>query len=125
MFLILLGEVFLLLVMLMFAEDVLLMKDFDSVTGAETVRTLDSENFLGPKILALSLTLTLSSVGVGVILLSRGEAEDLPVIISLVLPKLCVLFPSDLLMEEIVNSSGLDIGGGTDGFCTEAMTWVL
>lgn len=124
MFLILLGEVCLLLVMLMFAEDVLLMKDFDSVTGADTVRTLDSENLRGPKILALSLTLTLSSVGVGTILLSRseGEVEDLFVINSLVLPKFLVLFSCDLLKDEIANSSGLAMSDGTDGFCTEAMT---
>ena len=103
MFLILLGEACLLI----FA-DVLLLKDFDSDTGADTVRTLDSENLRAPKILALSLTLTLSS------LLEGGEGE--PVITSL------VLFSSDLLREETAKSSGLDISSCADGNCTEVMT---
>ena len=84
MFLILLGEVCL----LMF-PDVFLLKDFDSAVGADTVRTLDSENLRGPKILALSLTFTLSSVLLG------GEGVDLK------------LFSCDLWREDIAKSPGL------------------
>jgi len=108
--------------MLRLADDVLLLKDFDSVTGADTVRTFDSENLRGPKMLALSLTLTLSSAE-GIILLSgaggEGEGGDLPVIDSL------ELFSCDLWKAESANSSGLDMSDVTHGFCTEAITWDL
>ena len=92
----------------MFA-DVLLLKDFDSETGAGTVRTLDSENLRGPKMLALSLTFTISSVWAG------GDGE--PLLLSLLSP--------DLLKEEIAKSSGLVCTDGTKGFFTEVITWVL
>lgn len=84
----------------MLADDVLLLKDLDSATGAGTVRTFDSENLRGPKMLALSLTLTISSVWAG------GEGEP-------------------LLKEEIAKSSGRDVTGGTKGFVMEVITWVL
>ena len=91
----------------MFADDVLLLKDFDSVIGAGTVRTFDSENLRGPKMLALSLTFTISSVWAG------GEGEPL------------LLLSPDLLKEEIAKSSGLVLTGGTKGFTTEVITWLL
>ena len=67
------------------------------VTGAATVLTLVSENFLGPKMLALSLTLTLSDSGL-VSLLS-----DLTRFFSF-------FSRSELAGSEIANSSGLDWG---------------
>ena len=105
--------------MLMLADDVLLLKDFASATGADTVRTFDSENLRGPKMLALSLTLTISSVGAG------GEGEPRPVITSLVVLTLWLLLSPDLVKEEIAKSSGRDCTGGTKGFFTEVITWVL
>ena len=62
-------------------------------TGAETVLTFVSENFLGPKMLALSLTLTLSDSGLDSVL------SDLARFFSLF---------SLSALAEIVNSSGRD-----------------
>ena len=98
----------------MLADDVLLLKDLTSATGAATVRTLDSENLRGPKMLALSFTLTISSVGAG------GDGEARPVMTSLLL-----LSPDLLLGEEIAKSSGLGATAGTKGFFTEVITWLL